>query len=227
VIGDGDVDALSVFAEPQRRRVYEQLQVGGEATIGELVEALGLGRTLVAFHLGKLLDAGFVEAVAPLQAAGALGRPPQRYRITRREVVATVPDRHYDLLAAVLLDGLVQQESGESAAASAGRAARRRGEDLARQWMAAAGPSQSPSSLDGLEQLLTALGYVPARDGAALVVRNCPFDKFRATNTPQICPLNQALSDGYLDGLGLADRLRTRLRPHADTCCVVFSPSVA
>jgi hypothetical protein len=57
-----------------------------------------------------------------------------------------------------------------------------------------------------------------------LLIRNCPFDKFRATNTDEVCPLNKALCDGYLDGLELDDRLLTRLRPHSDTCCVVFGP---
>jgi predicted ArsR family transcriptional regulator len=220
---DGDLDAIGVFAEPQRRRVYEQLQAEGPLSVSDLVTALGMGRTLVAFHLGKLVDAGFVEAVPPEPATGTLGRPAQRYRITSREVVAAVPDRRYDLLAAVLLDGLVDHRAGESARASALRAARRRGAGLAREWAATSGSAPPRAALNRLEPLLTSLGYTPQRDDAELVIRNCPFDKFRGSNTAEICPLNQALCEGYLEGLGLDDRLRTRLRPHSDTCCVVFS----
>jgi predicted ArsR family transcriptional regulator len=222
VNGD-DLDTIGVFAEPQRRRVYDQLQLDGSATVGELVTALGMGRTLVAFHLGKLVDAGFVEAVAPGPAAGTLGRPAQRYRISGREVIATVPDRRYDLLADVLLDGLVDQRSGESARESALRAARRRGADLAHRWAAGAAASRAPANR--LESLLTTLGYAPRRDAAELVVRNCPFGKLRATHTGEVCPLNQALCDGYLDALELGHRLRTELRQGADSCCVVFSPT--
>src|SRR5215212_5790703 len=75
--GENDLEALGVFTEPQRRRVYEQLHAEGAATVSELVQALGMGRTLVAFHLSKLLEAGFVEVVAPEQVVGAPGRPAQ------------------------------------------------------------------------------------------------------------------------------------------------------
>jgi predicted ArsR family transcriptional regulator len=226
VTGDDDLEAIGVFGEPQRRRVYEHLQAEGSATVSELVTALGMGRTLVAFHLGKLVDAGFVEAVAPEPATGTLGRPAQRYRITRREVVAAVPDRRYDLLAAVLLDGLVDHRPGESARTSALRAAHRRGAELGRQWATRAGSAQSRAPLSRLEPLLTALGYAPRRDTVELLIRNCPFDKFRPTNTDEVCPLNQALCDGYLEGLELNDRLRARLQPHSDICCVVFGPKL-
>jgi predicted ArsR family transcriptional regulator len=219
---DGDLDAIGVFAEPQRRRVYEQLQVEGPLSVSDLVTALEMGRTLVAFHLGKLVDASFVEAVPPEPATGTLGRPPQRYRVTRREVVAAVPERRYDLLAGVLLDGLVDNRPGESARVSALRAAHRRGAGLARGWAAAARSGTAREPLHRLVPLLTSLGYTPQRHDAELIIRNCPFDKFRSTNTAEICPLNQALCDGYLEGLGLDDRIRTRLRPHSQTCCVVF-----
>jgi predicted ArsR family transcriptional regulator len=225
VISDDQLEALGVFAEPQRRRVYEQLQQEGAATVGELVQALGMGRTLVAFHLGKLLEAGFVEVVAPEQVAGAPGRPAQRYRPTRREVVATVPDRRYDLIAAILLDSLADQRTGESAQASAERTARRRGTELARARMAGLAARSVEARLAGLERLLRSLGYAPRTRGAELLLRNCPFDAFRATNTPQVCPLNQALSDGFLQGLELEAHLQATLRPSPEACCVVFGPT--
>jgi predicted ArsR family transcriptional regulator len=235
VIRNEDLDEIGLFAEPQRRRVYEQLQIDGEATVTDLVAALGMGRTLVAFHLGKLIEGGFVEALAPEPVAGTLGRPAHRYRPTRREVVATVPDRSYDLFAAVLLDGLADQGADRGAVQGSGRswwagvlsAARRRGADLAHRWAIGTGPRPPAAPLSRLERLLTALGYVPVTDGAELMLRNCPFEKFRATNTEQICPLNQALGDGYLEGLGLTEQVRAGLRPHSDMCCVVFSDKAA
>jgi predicted ArsR family transcriptional regulator len=225
VISDDGLEVLGVFTEPARRRVYEQLHEEGAATVSELVQALGMGRTLVAFHLGKLLEAGFVEVVAPEQVAGAPGRPAQRYRATHREVVATVPDRRYDLIAAVLLDSLADQRPGESAQASAERTARRRGAELARSWLNGPAPRSLQERLARLVRLLRSLGYAPRSQGAELLLHNCPFDAFRATNTPQVCPLNQALSDGYLSGLELDGDLQAGLRPSPDACCVVFSPT--
>jgi predicted ArsR family transcriptional regulator len=223
VISDEDLDVLGVFAEPARRRVYEQLHEEGRATVADLVTALGMGRTLVAFHLGKLLETGFVEVVAPEQVTGTPGRPAQRYRTTSREVVATVPDRRYDLLAGVLLDGLADHRPGESAQSSAERTARRRGTALARSWESGSAPRGSKGRLARLERLLRSLGYAPRSEAGELLLRNCPFHAFRATNTPQVCPLNQALSDGYLHGLELDEHLQATLRPSSDSCCVVFT----
>lgn len=217
-----DISRLGVFAEPQRRRVFERLQEDGPCTVTALVDALGVGRTLVAFHLGKLIDAGFVEAVGPGATASGPGRPAQRYRVTRREVLASVPDRRYDLLAGVLLDSITDFRPGDTAHTSALRAARRRGAELGRQLASGRSPRSTTARFARLERLLSTLGYAPRRAGGELLVRNCPFDKFRAANTEQICPLNLSLADGYLEGLGLDRHLQAGLRPCADSCCVAF-----
>lgn len=218
-----DIDALGVFTEPQRRRVFEHLQSTGPCTISEVVHGLGIGRTLVAFHLGKLVEAAFVEVVAADPATRRPGRPAQRYRVTGREVVASVPDRRYDLLAGILLDSVAGFRTGETAQASAVRAARRRGKELARQLGGAARGRSTAALLGRLERLLAQLGYAPHRQGEQLAVRNCPFDKFRATNLEQVCSLNKALSDGYLEGLELDQDLTATLQPSPDRCCVVFT----
>lgn len=121
----------------------------------------------------KLVDAGLVEFVAAQRQRGALGRPSQRYRLLGREVSASVPDRRYDLLAGVLLEGIAEHRDGEPASVSAGRAARRRGAELAVRLVRGAA-----SSVTGrLVNLLTALGYAPVRQDTTVMVRNCPFDQ--------------------------------------------------
>ena len=215
------LEELAVFAEPQRRRVFEQVRAAGTTTVNDLAAALGIGRSLVVFHLGKLVDAGFVEVTAD-QGRRRPGRPAVKYRATAREVAASVPDRRYDLLAGVLLDSVADHRPGESAHASALRAARRRGAELGRRLRTGRAPRTRAARLARLEALLASLGYAPRRGADEVVVLNCPFDRFRATNTPQVCSLNQSLSDGYLDGLELDDHLCTELRPSPETCCVVF-----
>jgi predicted ArsR family transcriptional regulator len=218
-----DIDALGVYAEPQRRRLFGWLQQSGPATVTELVEALGLGRTLVAFHLGKLVDAGFVEVLAPEGAEGTTGRPAQRYVVTGQEVSASVPDRRYDLLAAVLLDAITDFRAGETAHDSALRAAHRRGVEHGRQLGRGRMGRSRAAWFSRLETLLSALGYAPRRTDDELRVRNCPFDRFRATHTELVCPLNLALAEGYLAGLQLDRHLQARLQPDPDSCCVAFS----
>ncbi|MEX2291574.1 MAG: helix-turn-helix domain-containing protein [Mycobacteriales bacterium] len=220
-----DISQLGVFTEPQRRRVFERLQADGPCTVTALVDTLGVGRTLVAFHLGKLLESGFVEGIGPDATTGGPGRPAQRYRVSKQEVVASVPDRRYDLLAGVLLDSIADFRPDDTAHTSALRAARRRGAELGRQLASGRLPRTATARFARLERLLSTLGYAPRRQGDELFVRNCPFDTFRATNTEQVCSLNLSLSDGYLEGLGLDRDLQADLRPDPDSCCVAFRQS--
>lgn len=216
---ESDIAALAVLADGQRRRVFHAVQSASECSVTDLVDALGIGRTLVSFHLAKLVDAALVEVVPEQRRHGVRGRPSQLYRITGREVTASVPDRRYDLLAGVLLDGLAEHRRGESAQQSAERAARRRGEEMAQ----TAGGGRSVSArLGRLQQLLSSLGYLPRQEDGQVVVRNCPYDSLRPTATQQVCPVNLALAEGMVDGLGLRDRVTVALRPCPDSCCVVF-----
>lgn len=220
--GDGDLEVLAGLSDGQRRRVFEQVQAAGGATVSEIVASLSIGRTLVAFHLAKLVEAGLVEVVPAHKRLGVRGRPSKGYRLTGREVAASVPDRRYDLLAGVLLEGLAQHQPGESAQDSADRVAHSHGQQLARQAMAPRAPRGINARLGRLDTLLTSLGYLPRREGTTIRVRNCPFDKFRAHNTPQVCALNVSLARGIVDGLDLSDRVAVALRPSPDSCCVLF-----
>ena len=218
-----DIETLALLTEPQRLRLFEQVQARGTSTVNELAAVLGIGRSLVTFHLGKLIEAGFLEVAMPERPAAVRGRPAVRYRVTGREMAVTVPHRRYDLLAGVLLDSVADHQPGESAHTSALRAARRRGRELGHGFRDRRPVRTNAGRFARLERLLAALGYAPDRRLDELGVRNCPFDKFRSTHIAEVCSLNQALSDGYLEGLGLHEHLRTELRPCPDACCVVYS----
>lgn len=53
-------DAFNAVAEPQRRRVLDLL-TGGERSVGELVEELGLSQPQVSKHLRVLREVGAVH----------------------------------------------------------------------------------------------------------------------------------------------------------------------
>lgn len=219
VTGESDLDALGVLVEPQRLRVYEHLlSAAGPVSPSELAHGLGMGRTLLVFHLGKLVEAGFVEALAPATPAGQRGRPPQRYRATRREVTASVPARRYELMADVLLAAAA---AGGDLERSARRVARRRGAELAAAEPARRRPRTAAGRLAPVERLLNRLGYAPRREQETVVLANCPFERLRATNPGLVCSINHALAEGYLDGLEFSGDLTATLRPCQDTCCVV------
>jgi len=223
VYDDDDLAALAALTDGQRGRVFERIQASDECTVTEIATALSIGRTLVTFHLAKLVEVGLVEVVPAQKRLGVRGRPSQSYRLTGREVTASVPNRRYDLLAGVLLDGVAEHQPGESAQDSADRVAYRRGKELAQQLTESRAVRSVAARLGRLEALLTSLGYVPRREDKTITVRNCPFDKFRPENTQQVCQVNLALAQGYVDGLGLSDRVTVELRPCPDSCCVAFT----
>ncbi len=54
------MDVLEVIAEPTRRRILDAVR-GGERSVGDLVEAVGMHQPGVSRHLKVLRDAGLVE----------------------------------------------------------------------------------------------------------------------------------------------------------------------
>ena len=217
-----DVEALGVLAEPQRLRVYQHLANGGAASLTEIAATLDMGRTLAAFHLGKLVEVGLVEQMPPTVVTGRPGRPSQRYRVSREEISASVPSRHYEWVAEVLLVAAAEQQPGEPLAAAAAAVARRQGAVVAAGHRPGRAARTAKARLTLVAGLLGDLGYAPREHSGELVLLNCPFDRLRATNCELVCGINQALAEGYLDALGLDDSLAATMRPCDGACCVVI-----
>jgi predicted ArsR family transcriptional regulator len=195
------IDAIGLLHEPVRRTVYEYVAaqpgpVGRDAVAG----AVGIGRTLAAFHLDKLADAGLL-AVSFARRAGRTGRPAKLYRRAPGEVTVSVPARQYRMLAGALAEAL--EETGADAAACA--AAYRRGR-------------AQPVSGD-VAGHLAGLGYEPVVDGAHVRLRNCPFGAVADEFPPLVCGMNLALVRGMLAGAGLPES-DAELDPLPEGCCV-------
>lgn len=226
--GADDLVALGVLAEPQRARIYAHLAAAGEPrTRQEVCDALEIGRTLVAFHLDKLQRAGLVRAVPANVMSGGRGRPPQRYTVSDRELIATMPPRRYELLAEVLVRAAGEQEPTEPLKAAATRVARRRGVELAQAQADVGGTGGRHHPREALTHLLTRLGYEPRHEGETVLLTNCPFQRLRAADTELVCSINAALGAGYVEGLGMSGHLTARLRPCPVNCCVVLEQTEA
>lgn len=220
-----EMQALGVLAEPQRARIYDYLVAAKDArTRQDVSAALGIGRTLVAFHFDKLEEAGLIEpAAADQTASGRPGRPPQHYRVVHDEITASLPPRRYQLLAEILLQAAGEQAPGEPLVRSAVRVARRRGRDLAASL--SGGVNHAGNARETLTDVLTRLGYEPSDNGETVVLTNCPFQRLRLLGTELVCSINAALAAGYLEGLGADPGLTARLRPCPSNCCVVVERS--
>jgi predicted ArsR family transcriptional regulator len=210
-----DIEAIALLQDPVRRRLYEFVAgQGREVGRNEAAEAAGVARTLAAFHLDKLVDAGLLTAgsrrLSGRSGPGA-GRPAKVYRRSAGERGVSVPPRDYRSAAGVLA------EAAEAAGldAEVRDAARREGRALRGDGVG--------GGLDGLARVLAERGYEPVRDEDAgvLRMRNCPFHVVAERFPPLVCGMNLALLEGLVEGSGLEVRMDAR----PGWCCVAAGPS--
>lgn len=214
-----NIAALGLLYDPVRRALYRYVAAQPhEVSRNEAAEALGIQRSLAAFHLDKLVEAGLLEVAARRRLGGrggpGAGRPAKLYRRTASQHTLTLPPRQYETAAHLLAE--VVEASGADLALY--DAARRHGEALGRQ----AADAQAAD----LEAVLAERGYVPYREGAALRLRNCPFHSLSREFPALVCGMNLALLEGLLRQLGPAGAgLVARMDPRPGECCVALCPS--
>ncbi|MGI8334611.1 helix-turn-helix transcriptional regulator [Actinomadura scrupuli] len=208
-----DIAAIALLQDPIRRRLYDHVVAQDhEVSRNEAAEAAGVQRTLAAFHLDKLVDAGLLEAVFRRlggRTGPGAGRPAKLYRASAAEHAVSLPPRDYRTAADLLAEAAdLARLDGELA-----DVARRRGRALG----AAAGAGADVTAL------LAERGYAPVVEGAEIRLRNCPFHVLAEHFPPLVCGMNLALLDGLLEGAGAAATARLAARP--GWCCVVVCPS--
>jgi predicted ArsR family transcriptional regulator len=213
-----EISVVAILDEPVRRSLYDYIAMQSHpVSRNEAAQAVGIQRTLAAFHLDRLADAGLVDVSfrRPAGRSGpGSGRPAKFYQRAAAEHQVSVPPRDYRT-AAELLAEVVDvtgaepelQRSARTRGAAAGRDARRQ---------AAAEPGG-----DLVTGALTAQGYQPYRDGDEIRLRNCPFDVVASRYPPLICGMNLALLEGLLEGAALT-AVQARLDPRPGDCCVVL-----
>jgi predicted ArsR family transcriptional regulator len=209
------LDAIGLLADPQRRALYAFVAQAGRAVgRNEAAEAVGLQRTLAAFHLDRLAEAGLLEVsfkrLSERTGPGA-GRPAKLYRVAQAEHNVSVPPRDYATAAQVLADA-VDRSGAENALYAAARA-----------QGAQAGHSLGAADIDGIRRELTQRGYQPYTERAGEIrLRNCPFHAL-AQDFPVIaCGMNLALLEGLLSGAALDEQHTAKLDPRPGECCVVL-----
>lgn len=211
---EASLEALSLEAlsNPVRRRVFDHVTAqSAPVRRDEVAEAVGISRTLAAYHLDRLAEAGLLTTgyARPEGRGGpGAGRPAKRYSPARDEVSVTIPPRDYGLLAEIFADVVAAADSPAlhealvAAAERRGRAVEGRGADLV--------------------ATLTSCGYEPERtEGDDIELRNCPFHRIAQRETALVCGMNHAFLRGVLTGRDEAPD-RAELAPGADRCCVVI-----
>ena len=207
---DSGLPALAALTDGVRRAAYRAVLAAGPGPVGrdEVAEALGVGRTLAAFHLDKLVGAGLLEvsyARRTGRSGPGAGRPAKLYRPSATEHVVSVPPRDYRTAAELLAESV--ERSGADTALF----------DVAREH-----GRRTPPGTD-LRDLLTAHGYQPVETPAGIVLGNCPFHRLAEQFPPLICGMNLAMISGLLDGAEVSERWTARMEAAPGRCCVVIS----
>ena len=208
------VSALSALGDPTRRSAYDYVAAQGRP-VGrdEVASALGIGRTLAAYHLDRLANDGLLS-VAYARRSGrtgpGAGRPAKLYERSDRELAVSVPPRDYGLAARLLAHAATQDEQGATR-----RALREAADSLGREIAATA-----PAPPD-LERLLRERGYEPYEDDAGVMrLRNCPFHAVAQSHPDVVCDMNLSLLGASCAGLD-ADG-QAVLEPGPGRCCVAI-----
>jgi predicted ArsR family transcriptional regulator len=214
-----DLAQLSGLASPLRRRLYELVAEAGTA-VGrdEAATSAGISRSLAAYHLDRLVDAGLLEASfsrGGRRGAGG-GRPAKLYRRSRREFVLQAPPRDYQLLGELLVRAADEDRSG-GVRSTLERVAYNLGRGLGQQTK-----RNGATARKELTNALRLRGFEPVEDEHGTIrLRNCPFEKVASECPDVVCNLNLRLLQGVIEGLGLREE-RALLEPQEGRCCVVI-----
>jgi predicted ArsR family transcriptional regulator len=207
-----DLAGLASLDDPVRRRLYEYIaDAGRPVSREEAAETAGITRTLAAYHLDKLAEAGLLVTTyrRPAGRAGpGAGRPAKLYQQAEQELAVSVPPRAYELLARLLAEAAESDTTGRVRSTLNGVA-----RNVGRQAGTEAGGD--------LATALHGCGYQPhaAPDGG-IELRNCPFHRLAQEHRDLVCGLNLALIEGVISE-SARPRARAVLSPAPGRCCVV------
>src|SRR4051794_14255689 len=218
------IHGVAALDHPLSQRAYRLLAEQGELSRDDAAAALDVARSVAAFHLDKLVDAGLVdvrfERLSGRTGPGA-GRTAKVYRRSDRELQVSLPERHYDLAGGLLAEAVERasvdgvpvdrglRDGGAPTGRSIGEAAR-----------AEAGPRPSRAKCrDALLAVLSRNGYEPHVQGAEIVLGNCPFHALAEEHRSLVCGMNLDLLSGVIDGIGGDDAVTARLAPEPGYCC--------
>lgn len=224
-VEDDPLGPVTSLAEPTRRALYGHVaRSSGPVGRDAAAAALGISRSLAAFHLDRLAEDGLLDVeyrrLTGRSGPGA-GRPAKLYRRAARQVDISLPPRRYALAASVLADA-VDGTTSPAVRASVASAARERGRELARGGSVRLTKRASRKQrLEALTGVLVAAGFEPYVEGREVRVRNCPFHPLASVHVDLVCGMSRELAAGAAEQLGLD--LPMRLDPRPGECCVVIS----
>lgn len=218
---EDDLDRVAALGEPLRRTLYF-LAAGTERglTRDQGAAQAGVARSVAAFHLDKLAEAGLldVEYRRPDSAGGpGAGRPAKWYRRSNIQVEVSLPRRRYDLASEVLADAVERAGTGQTLPDALDAAAMAKGTELG--LLARTAGDRAPDALRRLTGVLSGQGYEPRSEGSDVILANCPFHDLAEHHRHLVCSINHTMLEAAAKEAGLPAGT-ARLDPQPGRCCV-------
>lgn len=218
---DERIATLATLSDATRRSLYDYVWKQEHAVSrDDVASKTGVSRSLAAYHLDRLVDAGLLTArfARPAGRSGpGAGRPTKLYERSDEVVEVSLPHRNYALAARVFVEALAADRS-PAALDTLTRASRAIGREIGQSL----GACDTESCL--LEQL-AAMGYEPYVDSDRTVrLRNCLFNDLTREQRELTCSMNLGLVEG---ALATSDEpaFTARLDPGDGRCCVAIDHS--
>jgi predicted ArsR family transcriptional regulator len=217
------LEVVAALREPTRRSLYDYVERQPRAVSrDQAAQAVGISRSLAAFHLDKLVRVGLLKAeyrrLSGRSGPGA-GRTSKLYRRSRHQVEMSLPYRNHELLARLLADSVGSDQPGSPDFGAAREYGRSLGARARRRMR---GRSRAQGLIQCVVDVLETLGYEPYRaSSGSLRLRNCPFDPLSRLFAPVVCEVGQAVIKGVVQGVEAPIHVGREERP--DRCCGVLT----
>jgi len=218
-----EVSRIALLDNPIRAALYREL-VQRDDWLGrdEAAERAEVPRSVAAFHLEKMCEAGLIEAkyvrTSGRTGPGA-GRTSKLYRRSDRETAVSLPERKYSFVGHLLAAAVEEStRTGEDVGAVAARLAAEKGAELAED----SGGPRKRLAAEALIGVLRDVGYEPRIVKDEILLRNCPFHELSRQHTELVCGMNLDLLKGLVEGI-TNGKMTPRLAPEPGMCCVRIS----
>lgn len=185
--------------QPTAARLFDQIVAARRPlSTAEAADRAGVHPNSARLHLGRLADAGLLEAGSQ---HGPRGRPRKTWRVAADAQVGGRPPDAYRELAGWL---------GRSVAVMAADPAEIRGQGR-RIGREMAADTDGATGADALEDSLRAMGFWPVREqaGSRTTFRlcNCPYRDVAKSNMNVVCTLHLGIAEGVVQGASDAARV--------------------
>lgn len=219
------IRAIAALEDSLRRGMYEFIRrTRRPVSRDEAAASVGISRKLAAFHLDKLVAAGVLQA--HYEAVGGIrrvGRNPKVYEPSDVDIQVSIPQRHHDILAEILMSAVLADGNAEAAALQAAHTRGER-EGVALRDRTRPGRLGAERAMTMAATILERHGFEPDRTAPNRIrLRNCPFHPLATKAPALICGINQSFCSGILAGLA-APRVEAALSPQTGECCVELRP---